>query len=197
MDAKAFENELLRNSIALHNECFLNRFILPLIAKIGERWHTGSLRIAQEHFASAILKTFLCSMRLAFNVAPNSPGIVITTPSGEAHELGAIIASVIAASDGWDVTYLGANLPADEIAMAAKSRRAKAVGLSVVNSEMGADIISEFQRLKNSLAPNTTVFVGGQGLEKIRLLVQNIGAVPVEDLKDFKTKLQLLAQKPD
>lgn len=194
MDARAFENELLRTSIALHNDCFIYRFIVPLIQKIGERWHSGTLRIAQEHFASSILKTFLCTMRLAFNVEADAPGILITTPSGEEHELGALIASVIAASGGWNVTYLGANLPAEEIFLAAKERNVKAIGLSVVYPETGIDLVSEFTHLKKNLPADTTIFVGGQAVETIKVLIRHIGAVQVTDLKDFKIKLQLLAE---
>lgn len=193
MDARTFENELLRTSIALHNDCFIYRFIVPLIQKIGERWQSGTFGIAQEHFASTILKTFLCTMRLAFNVEADAPGILITTPSGEEHELGALIASVIAASGGWNVTYLGPNLPAEEIVMAAEDRNVKAIGLSVVYPETGTDLVAEFTHLKTALPANTTIFIGGQAVGTIKVLIRHIGAVKITDLKDFKIKLQSLA----
>jgi len=195
MDAKAFKNELLRNSIALHNECFVYRFIVPLIQRIGERWHKGTLRIAQEHFATSILKTFLCNLKLSFDVDTDAPGIVITTPSGEEHELGAILASIIAASGGWNVTYLGPNLPAKEIADAAKQGNVKAIGLSLVYADIYTDLVSEFQALKKAAPADSTIFVGGRAVDSIRLLVQDIGAIPVTDLKDFRSKLQLLFKK--
>ena len=58
---------------------------------------------------------------------------LVATPAGQRHELGALMVAVAAATDGWKVTYLGADLPAAEIAATALQRKARAVALSIVH----------------------------------------------------------------
>ena len=65
----------------------------------------------------------------------NAPVLVVATPSGQLHELGALLVGAAAANLGWHVTYLGASLPAAEIAGAALQNRARAVALSLVYPE--------------------------------------------------------------
>ena len=65
----------------------------------------------------------------------HAPVLVVATPAGQVHELGALLVGATAANLGWQVTYLGASLPAAEIAGAAQQRRARAVALSLVYPE--------------------------------------------------------------
>lgn len=58
--------------------------------------------------------------------SPDAPVVVVGTPVNQFHELGALLAATTASSDGWRVVYLGANLPADELARAARYARADA-----------------------------------------------------------------------
>jgi methanogenic corrinoid protein MtbC1 len=51
----------------------------------------------------------------------SAPKILVTTPQGQLHELGALIVSAVASTEGWNVTYLGPNLPAEEIVGAAEA----------------------------------------------------------------------------
>jgi methanogenic corrinoid protein MtbC1 len=71
------------------------------------------------HLASAIVRSFVGSLNGAFNTLSLAPAIVVTTPAGQLHEIGALLAAAAAASDGGHVTYLGPSLPASEIAAAA------------------------------------------------------------------------------
>ena len=61
-----------------------------------------------------------------------TPNLVVATPPGQIHEFGALVVAAAAAADGWRVTYLGTELPAEDIAEVAARMRARAVALSVV-----------------------------------------------------------------
>src|SRR5687768_17192914 len=60
--------------------------------------------------------------------------LVVATPHGERHELGAWMVAITAALEGWNVTYLGADLPVEELLGAIGQTRAEAVGLSIVHA---------------------------------------------------------------
>ena len=79
--------------------------------------------------------------------------LVVATPAGQIHELGALLVGAAAANLGWHVTYLGASLPAAEIAGAARQNRARAVALSLVYPEDDPRLEGELTRLRESLPP--------------------------------------------
>src|SRR3954453_16918076 len=86
--------------------------------------------------------------------------LVVATPNGQLHELGALLASAAASNLGWLVTYLGASLPAAEIAGAARQNQARAVALSLVYPEDDQKLEGELFRLRESLPAEVTLLVG-------------------------------------
>jgi methanogenic corrinoid protein MtbC1 len=107
---------------------------------------------------------------------------VVATPAGQIHELGALIVSAMAADLGWQVTYLGASLPAAEIAGAARQCRARAVALSLVYPEDDPRLGGELARLREALPPEVALLVGGRALPAYRELAAGLGAVTVDSL---------------
>jgi MerR family transcriptional regulator, light-induced transcriptional regulator len=76
-----------------------------------------------------------------------------------------MLAGVVATDAGWRVLYLGASLPASELALAAERSGARAVGVSVV-SQAGADATRagrELAELRTLLPGTVGVWVGGRG----------------------------------
>lgn len=191
-DAMGIERQLARASVHLDQLRLFAGVIEPLMHRIGELWRDGHLRIADEHLASAVVRSFVESMRAAFPASPASPHIVVTTPSGQLHEIGALMVSSQAAREGWQVTYLGPNLPAEEIARAAQQRRALAVGLSLVYPEDDPHLGGELVRLKRCLPEGTALLVGGRAAFGYRDLLERIDAVHLPDLSTLRTELEKL-----
>ena len=121
--------------VALGNQGLLRLAIGPLAQEIGERWRTGELTAAHEHFFTASVKVFLGDLTRQFATPLNAPRIIVSTPTGQLHELGAVMAAATAANLGWRAIYLGPSLPAHEIAGAALRNEAAAVALSIVYPE--------------------------------------------------------------
>ncbi|NIR98916.1 MAG: MerR family transcriptional regulator, partial [Gammaproteobacteria bacterium] len=89
----------------------------PILQQVGEHWESGALGIDQEHAASTLLRNQLAVvMRTYMALGPRPQRAVLTTPSGELHEFGALLAAILFSMHGWQATYLGPNLPAAEIA---------------------------------------------------------------------------------
>ena len=109
--------------------------------------------------------------------------------------LGALLAGAAAANLGWHVTYLGASLPAAEVAGAARQQRARAVALSLVYPEDDARLEGELLRLRELLPFEITLLAGGRALPAYRETLDKIGALPVKDLAHFSSTLDDL-RKP-
>lgn len=135
LDSPALEAALKRGSVELGAQGLLQRLVAPLAEAIGDLWRNGTITAAHEHFASAVIRVFLGHAARSFSASEGAPVIVVGTPSGQLHELGALLAGATAANLGWSVTYVGASLPAAEIAGAARQNRARAVALSLVYPE--------------------------------------------------------------
>ncbi len=104
-------NHLLRKAFDQHPlEKVLLEIISPTLIQIGEKWHTGEIPIAIEHFATQLIRTQLLQT-LDRLPEPDKDGRIITACApGEWHEIGILILTMLLRQQGWDVTYLGANL---------------------------------------------------------------------------------------
>jgi DNA-binding transcriptional MerR regulator/methylmalonyl-CoA mutase cobalamin-binding subunit len=141
---------------------FIDFIVLPLIAITEQRWSEKSLSIAQEHLVSAVLRTNLEHLRSTIPDSLLSRRLMVTTPRGQMHELGALVISVIAGVEGWNVTYLGPNLPANEIVRAARQSHADAIGLSLVYPTDDQQIGEELKEVRAGLGSDYPIIVGGR-----------------------------------
>jgi methanogenic corrinoid protein MtbC1 len=126
----------------------------------------------------------------------NAPSIVFTTPPAELHELGALLAAVTADYQGWRAIYLGPSLPSNAIAGAVRLSRARAVGLSIVHPEGPYGLEAELKKLRLLLPSEVVLFTGGRAVPAYRSVLNEIGAVQLQDLNTFCAALDgLLGQQ--
>jgi DNA-binding transcriptional MerR regulator/methylmalonyl-CoA mutase cobalamin-binding subunit len=184
-DAGRFEEALLQASIELTQPVLIKSLILPIIRSIGKQWKDGSIRVMHEHLATAVLKPFLHNLRISHRPPANAPSIIIATPIGQFHELGALIIALVAASEGWKVIYLGPNLPAEEIASATKLKKSELVLLSIVYPANDPYLGQELEKLRTLLLPEVKIIIGGRVSESYRDVIKKIDAVQIDDLDDF------------
>lgn len=187
-----FEEVLSRAIVALGQQGLLQRLVVPLVNRIGDLWLEGSITAAHEHFASAVLRTFLNRNSRPFASASELSAIVVATPSGQLHELGAVIAAAAANNVGWRVLYLGAGLPAADIAGAAVQAQARAVALSIVYPQDDPNLSGELESLKRFLPAGTAIVAGGRAAESYGDTLKRIGAVRVSDLRELYALLEEL-----
>lgn len=186
-DPLSLENLLFRASIDLSQNVLLEELIIPLIHEIGENWYNGEMRIAQEHMASSVLVSFLQYLRSVYKVPAGAPVTVIATPQGQMHELGALIIAAVAASEGWNVVYLGANLPASEIASAAFHLNAQVICLSIVYPD-DLQIRRELGEL-HRLAGNRLIIAGGRASEMYQEVLDANDILLIQSISRFRSKL--------
>ncbi len=81
------------------------------LAEIGARWYAGEMTVQQEHFASALAIRRLETLMLAAPVPHRSGRILAACPPEERHTFGLLLISLLLRRSGWEVIYLGANVP--------------------------------------------------------------------------------------
>lgn len=195
LDAQALDEALRRGATELGAQGLLQRVIAPLAQTIGDLWRDGIITAAHEHFASAVIRIFLGHATRPFAGTDSAPVLVVATPAGQIHELGALLVGAAASNLGWHVTYLGASLPAEEIAGVARKNRARAVALSVVYPEDDPRLEGELTRLHESLPQEVLLLVGGRAMLAYRDVLEKIGATQVKDLAQLSSTLDQL-RKP-
>ena len=177
-------------ALYLETRSFLLEIVIPLMNKIGQDWHSGVMRIGQEHFATEILKGVLFSQRTTTGSRPGGMPVVTCAPEGCLHEFGALIGGILMAQRGFDCIYLGPSVPFDDIAHAAESTSAELIVLSI-NSIMD----DEHQRIMEEgiekLSKISTVWVGGPGGITAQLPL-NPPHRSIDSLIDFDRALSLV-----
>jgi DNA-binding transcriptional MerR regulator/methylmalonyl-CoA mutase cobalamin-binding subunit len=188
-DAVSLEGLLRTAALRRGADETLDGLIAPLLIRIGELWHEGRLRPANEHLASAVISRTLSWMMEIATPDPLAPSLVVATTVGQEHELGAMLAAVAATSVGWRVVYLGANLPASDIALAAAQTRAVAVALSVVLPVDDPGLRAELMALRAALPSHVKILVGGAAASNYGNLWRDAGAEELPSLDALRSWL--------
>jgi methanogenic corrinoid protein MtbC1 len=162
-DAEGLESVLDRAAVHLSKLELIKAVIEPLGQKMGELWAQGELKIINEHMTTTVIQSFLWNLLRSAEVSETSPKIVIATPAGHQHELGALAIALIACESNWRSLYFGPSLPAEEIAAAVKYADARAVALSITYHEDSHRLNLEVKKLRRYLGDDIIIFIGGQG----------------------------------
>lgn len=193
-DAAQLEAVLERAAVSCGIPTFLDLIAVPSLERIGQGWADGSVSVAQEHMASAVFRRVLGWLLRVYEVHGAAPRIVLATPQGQAHELGALLAAVSAAAEGWRVTYLGPDLPVAELVRAAEQTRADAIALSIVYQGGIDGLFAALRRPGEGLPPDVPLILGGAAVQRHRQEAESAGALVVETLPEFRSLLARLAE---
>jgi len=184
LDLRRLESRLSMEMHALGPVAFAREVAGPLLRELGERWERGQSSVAAEHLASSVVRSLL-GAALRAGGGPG-PRILFTTPEGERHEFGALIAAVVAAGAGADVAFLGPDLPVDEVAAAAERLRPAAVALSAVCIAPGP-LRRYLTQLRRRLAEEVALWVGGSAA-----CPEVSGVTRIDDLEELPRRVALL-----
>jgi DNA-binding transcriptional MerR regulator/methylmalonyl-CoA mutase cobalamin-binding subunit len=194
-DGPALQELLNRALVTFGHMGLLNLVVAPLAEEIGERWRAGVLTAAHEHFFTALVKVFLGDLIRQFSIPASAPCIIVTTPAGQLHELGAIMAAATASNLGWRPVYLGPNLPAHEIAGVAMRNEAAAVALSIVYPEDDPHLAVELGDLARLLPAGTRILAGGRAARGYFEALIRIGALCADSIEEFGSQLDSLRRR--
>lgn len=155
-----FDRELTVAIATLPLSVLIGRLVNPLLHEVGVRWADGRLAIAQERLVSSLLQARLLSI-LNQHPRGHKARVLFATLPGEQHQLGLIGAALQAFDAGVPVLYLGAELPAVELARVANRVQAAAVAISSIYPAHAGQVLDELRSLDAALHADIPVWLGG------------------------------------
>ena len=180
--ALAFEPEAVRGDLAAALEAFdepfaqaildsllsmatldsiLTEVVLPYLHDLGDRWERGEVSVAQEHFASSVLRGRLLGLGRGWGRGLG-PRVLLACLPGEQHDLGLIAFGLALRARGWRIAYLGSDTPIESIADAADT----VDPMFVVISGVDGDSFGRFAAELSALAQTHRLCLGGAGAQE-------------------------------
>ena len=139
-------------------ETVLGAVILPYLVDLGERWSTGDATVAQEHFASNLIRGRLLGIGRGWD-SGEGPRAVLACAPGEQHDLGLIAFGLILNRRGWRITYLGPDTPVESLVDAAARLEPDLVVVTATTKRRLTPLVDAL----TALSRQTRVAVAGSG----------------------------------
>jgi DNA-binding transcriptional MerR regulator len=138
----------------------LGEAILPYLADIGTRWERGDASVAQEHFASNLIRGRLLAIARGWDRGAGPRALLACAP-GELHDLPLIAFGLALADLGWRISFLGPDTPIESITDAGAVLRPEAVVIAATIGD-GLEPVSDALR---TIASTTRLYLAGRGVQ--------------------------------
>lgn len=160
-EALSFSKSIVNSKESV--DAFYTKIIKYTMYEIGLLWEEGLISVAQEHLATSIVMRIMSFLYMNFDFIQNSKGKAIVTASfNEYHEVGARMISDLLELDGWNVIYLGANIPNEEFMKIIHEEKPDFISISVTmsfNISNANKLISQIRSDPN--LDNMKILLGG------------------------------------
>jgi MerR family transcriptional regulator, light-induced transcriptional regulator len=123
-------------------ETLLDEVIVPYLQELGERWQRGEASVAQEHFASGLLRGRLLGLARGWGLGLGPTAVLACLP-GEQHDLGLIAFGLALRSRGWRIVYLGPDSPIETVEDASRRLEPSLVVLNAVSPERVRPVLTK------------------------------------------------------
>lgn len=144
---------------------------------VGCRWEANEITVAQEHIATAIAQYVLALLYDRLKPPDTRRGrVVITGVEGELHQVGANMVADALETDGWDVRFLGTNLPHEGILKVVQEHEADVVGISATMLYNLPQVRRLVAEIRQRFGGKVRVVVGGGAFRSSPKLAAEIGA---------------------
>ncbi|HEX5028538.1 MAG TPA: MerR family transcriptional regulator [Gaiellaceae bacterium] len=112
----------------------LLEIVLPYLRELGDRWERGEASVAQEHFASSVLRGRMLGLARGWGQGLGPVALLACLP-GERHELGLMAFGLALRSRGWRIAYLGSDTPLATLEETAAALEPRLIVLSAQSDE--------------------------------------------------------------
>jgi DNA-binding transcriptional MerR regulator len=153
--AQAILDELLS---ALTIETVVRDVVLPYLRELGERWQRGDIGVADEHFASNVIRGRLAGLARGWGHG-HGPRALLACMPGELHDMALLAFGVVLNRNGWRISYLGADTPMDDLIETARATRPDLVVVTATTGTRFDGTTADLSRLA-VIAP---LALGGAG----------------------------------
>ena len=180
--AHAVLDELLATATL---DSILSDVLIPFLRELGERWERGEITVAQEHFASSVLRGRLLGLARGWDRGIG-PRVLLSCAPGERHDLGLIAFGLALRARGFRILYLGADTPIESVAQTARAARPRVIVVSAVSAERFNEIAGALREL----AAEYPVYLGGAGATAVGGEFPTLTGDPVEEADRFAALTQ-------
>jgi len=157
---------------------FYLHVIWPAMCAIGQQWEYNRISVAEEHLATAIVGRVMAGLYPMISLCGVTCGkVVVSAGPNEFHEVGARMVADFMEMDGWDVTYLGANVPANVLLDTLRIQKPFILALSIAtvfNLGNGQELIRIVK--EDPETRDIKLMVGGLAFKDMPHLWKEIGA---------------------
>ncbi len=183
LDEAAAEAVLDRVFATLSLESASRIVVLPALREVGQRWERGEVTIAEEHFASNLIRARLLSLSRGWGGGGSSHA-VLACPPGELHDLALIVFGLTLRGRGWRITYLGPDTPTGTVAEAAAKVHPDAVVISALEPERMA---AEAARLQELARAHRVLLAGPEPIAEIAATIgaESLSEGPIEGAREL------------
>lgn len=169
MDEPAAQAVLDRLFTDFTVETVLRDVLMPFLHELGVRWEQGATSVAQEHFASHVIRGRLAGLSRGWGNG-RGPQALLACPPDEAHDLALLVFGIVLNRRGWRVRYLGASTPLQDMIQVTAQTHPSLVVLAAIRSERFAEVVPEL----STLAEMAPLVLAGPGATTE--LAQRVGA---------------------
>ncbi len=144
--------------------------ITPAMRTVGALWERGKIDSTAERIATGIVERIMAVAAASFHLEGNrdGPQAVVACPAEEQHAIGARAVADLLRLDGWDVTFLGANVPSADLLKLLRARRPAVLALSVAMPGSLVEVKSLVASVRADAAlDRLRILVGGPVLAQV------------------------------
>jgi len=190
LDSSGLNDVLRRAASTVGVAAFIETVAAPLLRRVGDEWHAGRVTLAQEHLVSSLVHDIVAESMRSFATRNGGPRVLVATLAGERHAIGTALVGAAAAAEGWNVLYLGSDLPATEIADAAAAAGVRVVAVSIVYVQQQSVVIEELRVLRSRLPHPITLIAGGRGAAGLGTKLAAIGVRVESSIEGLLSELR-------
>jgi MerR family transcriptional regulator, light-induced transcriptional regulator len=127
-------------------DTLLSEVVLPYLRELGERWSRAEASVAQEHFASSVVRGRLLGLARGWGLGLGPRAVLACLP-GEQHDLGLIAFGLALRSRGWRIVYLGSDSPIETVEEVSRQIDPSLVVLVAASSERVEPVVTQLRAL--------------------------------------------------
>ncbi|MGW5573362.1 cobalamin B12-binding domain-containing protein [Nocardia thailandica] len=155
-------------------ETVLLKVIAPVQLKVGEEWAANRMTVAQEHAATAINDRAVAALpRRSATPRAASGKVTVACVAGEWHALPARLLAEVLRIRGWQVDFLGAQLPTHHLIAHLHSHNPDVVALS---ASLATRLPDAHATITACQATSVPVIVGGAAFGRDGRYARTLGA---------------------
>jgi len=157
-----------------------------VLYEIGRLWENNRITVADEHMGTAITQFVMSNLYQYLETNEELRGkLVITGVQGELHQVGANMVADVLEADGWNVVFLGTNVPEDGIIQSIRQHEADLFGISSTMLFNIPKVVQLVEAVHKEFGNSVRIILGGSAFKTLEALPGELeGCAVASDLRE-------------